>query len=432
MVNLYRGVVAVLILFFCGSAFAGPGDVPVILISIDTARADHFSCYGYSRDTTPFLEEWCRDAVLFENAFTEETWTLPAHATMFTGLRPDRHGVNAGMNLADSFETLAERLRSNGYSTAALTGSSLWFYRWRNLCQGFDEYDIPERYRDVFQTAERAHTWLNAHRDPRTFLFFHIMDLHTRSEGMGVKWLYQPAREADLHFSAELQTPKHFDFDKKDRAIPESVRTFVSARYDDCVRSVDSALRDFIGRLRREGRYENSLIIVTADHGEELGERGRFGHWTVHDECARIPLMVKFPQGRFAGQRYAGVVQLADLFPTVCEVAGMNSSEGLDGVSLVRFLEGGASPRTFAHIQHHTQHAVRGLGWKYIDGEGDERREAYGLAEDPKEQKNRVREVPDALVSESKGWFRVRAEAIPAIPDVAPRELLDGFGYLGK
>lgn len=425
-------------LFLSAFAAAAPQDVPVILISIDTARADHFSCYGYSRATTPFLEEWSRDAVVFDNAFTEATWTLPAHATLFTGLRPDRHGVNAGTNLAESFETLAERLKESGYATAALTGSSLWFYRWRNLCQGFDDYDIPKRYRDVFHTADLANTWLDIHPGPRAFLFFHIMDLHSRSEAMGAKWLYQPASDIWRHFSEELNAPKPFDFDKMRRTpVPDEVRTFVTARYDDCIRSVDSALRDLVGRLKREGRYDNALIIVASDHGEELGERGRFGHWTVYDECARIPMLVKFPQCRFAGQRYVGVVQLADVYPTVCETVGLPVPEKLDGVGLARFVEGRTPPRTFAHIQHDAQTAVRGLGWKYIAGGEKTQPEAYDLAEDPGEQHNRVSQVSsvlEPLIAEHKAWYTAptHSPSAPPVLDAEQRELMDGLGYLNK
>jgi arylsulfatase A-like enzyme len=394
----------------------------VILISLDTTRADHLSVYGYARDTTPRLKEWAREAVVFENAFTEETWTLPAHATMFTGLHPNRHGVTMGVHLAESFTTLAETTRAQGYLTAAFTGSSLWFYDWRKLCQGFDYYQIPRELRSVEETKELVETWLGQHPRNPAFLFFHLMDMHSRPMSMGFDVPYGPRDPDARHFANSLgPAPKlwykkkgkrfqagHFlmAYNKGGLDVDPATHRYITALYDDSIRRSDAALGDFFAGLRKAGRYMNALIIVTADHGEDLNDHGRYDHWATYEECARIPMLIKFPQGRFAGRRYTGLVQLADLYPTICEVTGANAPEGLDGISLLRFLEGDAPPREFVPIQRNKQQAIRTASWKYIHDTDGKQDEAYDLSNDPTEKHNRLQEAPTALTDAHAAFFQ--------------------------
>ncbi len=360
---------------------------PVILISCDTARADHFSCYGYFRDTSPRLKRWREEAVLFENAIAEETWTLPSHATMLTGLHPNKHRADAHTNLSLSVRTITECLAESGYLTAGFTGSDLWFYEWRGLAQGFDCYAIPliEHVRDIFTTEERVNDWLAARRQTNFFLFFHNMDIHSKPSVLGYTLPYGPDREEYLRFSARLPYRPSYAGEANGQLVtaneylragakgafditPEE-HEYAVALYDDAIRSVDHALGSLFRTLKTMGAYDKALIIVTADHGEDLGDHGGYGHWTTYEECARVPLLIKFPEGRFGGTRFEGQVQLADLYPTICEVAGLPIPEGLDGRSLLAMLEGREAPHEFAYSQRLRQRAVRTNAWKYIEDE---------------------------------------------------------------
>ncbi len=403
-----------------------PERPPIVLISCDTLRADHLSCYGYERLTTPYLDAFAQECVLFENAIAEETWTLPSHATMLTGLHPKRHRATVNANLAETVETLAERLRGAGYLTAAVTGSSLWFYPWRGLAQGFDYYNTPKDLRDVFAGLEKAEAWLDDHAGPPFFLFFHNMDMHTRPMVLGYKRPYGPSQPEFLHFSRQLgQEPKlwyerdgkrysagHFllGFNERKADIPPKTHSYLRALYDDAIRMVDVGLHRLIEKLKAMGHYDDAIIVVTADHGEDLGDHGRYGHWSTYEECAHVPLLLKLPHGRFAGTRVTDQVQLADLFPTLCEAAGLSPPEGLDGSSLLPVIAGQRPGRRYTHIQRCGQKAVRTAGRKYIRDADRGREELYALDNDPGEIRNVVTERPvgvKELVAEYERFYSV-------------------------
>lgn len=392
-----------------------PSRIPVILISCDTTRADHFSCYGYRRETTPYLDAWLDEAVLFENAVTEETWTLPAHTTMMTGVHPNRHGATGNTNLAESIPTLAEILREAGYRTGAFMSSRGWFLPWRGLGRGFDVYDIPspqEGVRDVFTTSQRVTTWLEEQDTAATFLFFHNMDMHSRGSSGSFTLPYGPMSRSYLHFSKEMgDRPKLFmegrppaygqDFldlvTRKQVILSSYQQEYLRALYDDSIRSVDIAIHDLFERLKADGLYDNALIIVTADHGETLHDRGKYGHGTVFEECAHIPMLIRFPKGRFGGTRYTELVQLSDLLPTILEVLGLPVEDSLDGKSLVGMLEGRTSPRTWAYTQRFYDQSVRNLEWKLQRDMIDNSYRLFHLTSDPGELYDGFAEAPPVL-----------------------------------
>jgi arylsulfatase A-like enzyme len=330
--------------------------VPVVLISCDTMRADHLSCYGYSRPTSPNLDALAADAVLFENAFTSEVWTPTSHMTMFTGLFPKRHGLTRNINAPESVTMLAETMRGAGYATAGFTGHAWWFLPSRGFGRGFDTYDIPPSYRNVFETHALAYDWLEEHRFETPFLFVHNYDVHSRLDG---DLPYDAQDDRFRRFSTALGAPPSFGRD----AQPAKVATeflaaanagdltpsareieYMNALYDDCVLKVDHGVGELLDCLRDLGLYDRALIMVVSDHGESLGEHGRYIHGDVYDYDMRVVMLVKFPGQRFAGQRASGLVQLADLFPTVLEVIGQTPPEGLDGRSLLAVLEGREPP----------------------------------------------------------------------------------------
>ena len=384
---------------------------PVILISCDTLRADHLSCYGYGRETSPRIDALAQDGVLFEQAIVEEAWTLPCHMTMLTGLHPNRHRTSRNANLSETIPTIADALTGEGYRAAGYTGLAVWLYDWRGFGNGFDLYEVPASVRDVFAVHASADAWLDHHGHGDFFLFLHNYDIHARPAMPGVETPYGPADDRFLHFSLETAADapsmvyeangqrlvaNDFLEAMHDGLVENSpeLHAHLVALYDDAIRSVDAAIGDLVDRLKDAGLYDDALIIVTSDHGEELGERGYYRHRTVYEECARVPLVVKFPRGQFAGERYAHLVQMADLFPTIAEVTGAAAPDDLDGTSLVAFLEGRNEPRELAYAQRAQYRAVRSDAHKFIGFIDETEPEFYDLASDPGERHDLFAQAP--------------------------------------
>jgi len=398
---------------------------PIILISCDTLRADRLSCSGYGRSTTPHLDALAKEAVLFENVYTPEPWTLSAHMTMLTGLHPKNHGVNGNANLADSVPTLASLLTEGGYATAGFTGHRWWLLPWRGFARGFDAYDVSADFRNAFQTIAIAEDWVRERRSP-FFLFLHNYDIHSRSSGDPAH-LYDPPDPQYRFFSKDIrptpdyqrpgmQTPQFTSFLAANNdgllTITPEEREHLAACYDDCVRYVDDALGDLFNWLREQDLYDRALIIVTADHGEALGEHGAYMHHDVYNESCQIPLLIKFPGGKFGGRRVKGLLELADVTPTVLEVAGIARPASLDGHSLCPLLVGAREPVSETYIQRLSFTSVRTLEATYIENFRTGKRELYNLREDPAEAHNAIDSAPavaDSLKSRLDHFFEPSA-----------------------
>lgn len=385
---------------------------PVVLISCDTMRSDHLSCYGYARETTPHLDAFAKESVLFENAITPETWTLTAHMSMLTGLYPTRHGVNASTNLAEAVQTLPEALAGAGYMTGGFTGYRIWMLPGRGLAHGFDVYSTPELVRDVFETKAQVESWLDTKKGQPVFLFFHNYDLHSKygeSQCKGCDLPYYPPNDSFLHFSKDIPEPETLRAPKRPRATellfaareeretisPEELE-FMIAMYDDAIRGVDAAVAETFAKLKDLGIYDDALIVVTSDHGEHFGEHGEYLHEHLYEGSARVPLLIKFPHGEHAGKRVTDMVQLIDLMPTILDVAGLPVPL-CDGRSLVPVIKGERAPAPWAFIRRLRYVAVRNMEWKYIRNIGTGERALYHIAVDPAETVDVLAEAPPIL-----------------------------------
>jgi len=416
-------------------------DVPVILISLDTLRADRLSSYGYTRETTPNLDRFAReDAVLFEQAVTPETWTLPSHMSMFTGLYPQHHAVTRDKPLAQEIRTLPELLKSAGYETAGFTGHTWWMQPERGFGRGMDHYDnAPEMLRHIADTQERLHAWLDQRSSHMPFIFFHAYDLHYKIRENGYDLPYEPGRGAPLTFAQPYLDQGAFQEGEKAnlkasellKAAREGRITFdqnekdaLQALYDDTLHMVDAAIGQFLERLKEKELYDNALIIVTSDHGEGLGERGYYDHEDVWEEEARIPLLVKFPGNAHAGKRVAHQVQLVDLFPTVAEVLGLPLPEKMDGKSLLKSLE--AQVHAHAYIRNGARSlAVRTPKWKlHWRPQGQNEYLLFNLEDDPGELNSQLLDAPipaKQLREEAHRFFSL-AQAGWHLEVLAPRD----------
>ena len=311
----------------------------VLLVSIDTLRADRLGCYGYARDTSPALDRFARErAVRFANAIAESPWTLPSHITLLSGLHPLRHGVRLPAQApSHEFELLAETLARAGRYTFAITDGG-WLTERRGFDRGFESFHALDQ--DFEETVERALEYVR-HRTTKGpwFAFLHTYDVHCP---------YDPPEPYAGMFRSEASEPIEVagrcgnpDFNALELTAGQT--SFLSDRYDDDIRRTDDALGKLLAGLDELDLWSSTIVIVTSDHGEEFGERGRIGHeQTLQREVLHIPLLVAAPG--IGARTVETAVGLADVVPTVLELAGLAPARELDGRSLVPLLRGGAGP----------------------------------------------------------------------------------------
>lgn len=317
----------------------------VVMISLDTLRADRLQCYGYDKATSPFLEEFARECVVFDEAIAPAGWTTPSHASVFTGLHPSAHGagqwgVDEGYGrpmsgLPQAAPTLAEAFRRHGYLTAGYTegvavASELGFD------QGFDLYNNGRRQEDsiayVKETFGHAAAWLDSRRRMPFFLFVHTYEIHDP---------YRPPREFAEAFTQGMR--RHSVYYPSDDATDE-LKAWFSANYDAEIACTDAALAEFVARLRAMDVLENTLLVIFSDHGEEFWEHGSRGHLQhLYEEIVHVPLMIRLPGGDPPAMRVRGQVCLTDLFTTVLELAGVPVEAPPDSYSLLPLIRGESS-----------------------------------------------------------------------------------------
>ena len=333
----------------------------IFLISADNLGAGHLELYGYPRRTAPAVAEFRRDCVLFRWAFANSPWTLPSHMSLFTSLHEGEHNVMFRLQneeaaaggaepvvqafpLALEKEFLVERLSRSfitcGFSGGINVAAPFGFYR------GFDLYEeSPNDHRNPNSAArlfKRAEEHLLQSRFPAAFYFLHTYQVHLP---------YRPPPDL-LERIGRHGAPRSFDFEKDLGGITgifgradERRRGDAAALYDAEIMELDRRFGEFISFLKGNGLYERSMIILLADHGEEFLEHGSWAHGTdLFNSQIRVPLLVKFPDGRYAGHSFAGEVSLVDVLPTVLEYFGVPAAPATSGRSLLGELRSG-SPR---------------------------------------------------------------------------------------
>jgi arylsulfatase A-like enzyme/Flp pilus assembly protein TadD len=390
-------------------------DGPIVLISIDTLRADRLPAYGYARAKTPELDELASDGVLFEQAYSHSPQTLPSHTSILTGRLPFEHGVrdNIGFSARKDERFLQHTLGERGFATAGFV-SAFVLRAETGIGAGFDTFDdelraaspdapLGQVQRPGAETAEAASRWLDAQGSGRCFLFVHIYEPHTPYS--------PPAR-----FAA---------------ANP----------YDGEVQYSDEIVGQLIGSLRRKGLYDSATIVLLSDHGEGLGDHGEDEHGIfLYRETIRVPLIVKLPGSRSAGTRVSTPVQLIDVAPTILDLVGAPPTRGLRGRSLRAVLDG-SGPLPPASIYSEALTPRYHFGWSELYALTDERYrliraprdELYDLAQDPGERQSiadgrpqvraAMRQALDSLIA------NVQVEAPSAVSD-ADRQKLAALGYI--
>lgn len=323
----------------------------MVLLSIDTARADHTSLYGYERDTTPFLVELAEDGVVFEEAYSPTSWTLTAHATMLSGLQPDEHGiVEDELAFSPEIPLLAEVLSEQGVATAGFYYPS-WVHPRFGMDRGFDLF---VKHRDAAHARENLTAWMDAGGgEGPTFVFIHLFDVHSAEFRPNQPLLYAPPPEYRALFDPEAEQ----QFEERDpQAIWNNIKQPTArqvealvALYDGGMRYVDDWVRWLHGEFGQRGMGDRLTWLITSDHGEALGDRMIFSdHGNMRPEGLHVPLLVR-PAGGVAPRRTSALASLADMAPTVAGLFGITGPEDGrgalgTGLDLLRFERGPDEP----------------------------------------------------------------------------------------
>ena len=325
----------------------------VILVSIDTLRRDHVSLYGYPRLTTPGLSNFADDGVVFDDAVSTSSWTLPAHASLLTSLNPSFHGaVDLHQGLSSSLMGLPKLLQERGFFTQAIV-THLYLSEQYGFGAGFDRHTfLPETRAQ--QVTDRALAFLTSKGDEDFFLFLHYYDPH---------WHYDPPSPYDRSFDPTYEgttTGVWWDFKEEtaESIDPRDLHHIV-ALYDGEILYTDRHLARLFREMKRLRIYDKAMIIVTSDHGEEFLEHGGWEHQkTLYEEQIRVPLVVKLSQSRHRRQQVREQVSLIDIAPTVLADLGLPSPSTFQGRNLLPLLEGGESAS--GTVWSETEHTLDG------------------------------------------------------------------------
>lgn len=468
----------------------------ILLLVMDSVRAANLSCYGYQRPTTPNIDALAAQSTLFEQAISVGCWTLPVHASLFTGLYPLNHGVTVSKDaLPENFPTLARRLKDLGYQTACFSNNA-YISDATGLTQGFEVVEdiwrminprgiertkgsklikklerwgpvatpavrairLLRRARAILKaqrsrkdsgaqiTNEKILAWLSQQRrqDSPFFVFVNYMECHER---------YNPPYPYNRKFM-----PTRFSAWRVAQVSPNKDEVLTSpaqrraddleimrALYDGALNYLDDKIGELVRFIEAQGLLDDTVIVVTSDHGDSLGEHNQLGHrLTLYEQLVHVPLIIRYP-ARFApGTRVSHQVQLADLFPTFLELAGADTAEtAANGFhSLLAPPKAAERPFTVAEntapksLDNVLARMIRTDRYKYI-WKSNQQHELYDLTRDPEETSNLVATEPDvarSMIEQLEAWERAlqdkRIETREADYDEATLQRLRGLGYI--
>ncbi len=389
---------------------SGPAFGPIVLVSVEALRADHLPVYGYTHVPTPALDALAADGVVFDRAYTHVPLTLPSHVSLLSGRLPFETGVrdDVGFPLPADLPLLPQLLHKRGFKTGGVVSSYL-LRRETGLGQAFaffdDELDAESGQppsatdRDGARSVEVARHWMDSFSTARFFLFLQL------------------------------------DEPRATRVAPRRYRQYSS--YDGKVAYADELVGRLVQHLKDRGLYDDAVIVVTADHGEGLGDHGEQEHGLLlHEEVLRVPLIVKLPRNISGGQHATSLVQQVDLVPTILDLVGAPKASGGRGRSLRRVLD---SPDVDLGNRQIYSESLAGhlrFGWAGLASVTDDghrfvrapRSELYDLRQDPREQHNLAERQPDVVtkLSATLDHFTVgREPPTPAgIPEPERQRLL--------
>ena len=444
----------------------------VLLVVLDTTRRDRLGLYGYDRETTPALDALAADGIIYERAISAGSWTLPSHASIFTGLYPRDHGTTVEhWRLLPEFDTLAEQLRRDGFETVGVC-SNPWVSANTGLQQGFDRFeevwrDRKEDNRDLHGAAlvtERLLGWL----DQRTaaerpfFAFVNYLEPHSPyqpPEPYRSRFLPEDADRAVVADVMDWETPREFGYilGLPGYEISAEASRILSALYDAEVAYQDLRFGQLIEGLRERGVLDDTIIVVVADHGEQLGEHGMLDHkMSLYAENVHVPLIVRYPKALPRGVRIEAQVQSNDIYATILDLVESDQPRA-EGLQSLPFADGEGVGRPYAFVDmapptafmtmmikewpnsdivrfDRTIRSVRGPRFELFWGSDGERR-LYDLESDPSESTDVKAEhaaIQRSLESLLDKFYEgsLSSDRNPVELDEEHREALKSLGYV--
>jgi arylsulfatase A-like enzyme/Flp pilus assembly protein TadD len=425
----------------------------VLLVTLDTTRADRIGAYDYPEAATPHLDALANEGVLFEDTITPTAFTLPSHSSILTGLYPTYHGVrlNGGSALADVHTTLAERLADSGYRCGAFVGAFVLDGRW-GLEQGFEHYDddfeiagdqslnLSGVQRPANEVVDAALSWLSREDQRPFFSWVHFYDPHTP---------YEPPEPYRSRFSrakaSDLNVGKNASADTQAGRLREWLEE-QNALYDGEIAFADSQIGRLLEWLDDQGLADDTVVVVVGDHGEALGSHGETEHgYYVYDYAVRVPFVIKVPEGDLRGVRVQQQVRTIDILPTVLDLVGVEGPATVHGESLLPLI---ADPDRKSPSYAYSESMAPSLqyGWsplyslrtsdfKFIEAP---RSELYDLNKDPGESINVISSFPDVADTLRSELTRILEESAAGAPEIQQANLdeqtlsmLAALGYVG-
>ena len=399
----------------------------IVLITLDTTRADHLPCHGYPDVKTPHLDSLARKGILFEQCTASSPLTLPSHASMMTGLYPTYHGVRVNGNTALSGEhlTLAELFVQQGYQCGAFIGAFVLDGRW-GLKQGFHHYDDQfdlKKYKQLDlalvqrpgnEVVDAALSWLKEQKENPFFAWIHLYDPHT------------PYEPPEPYFS-EYNTGR-------------------SGLYDGEIAFTDEQVGRCVSWMKENGLYKNTIIAIMGDHGEGLGSHGELAHgYYIYDYAIQVPFLIVTPFEKFQNIRIPSQVRTIDIYPTLLEMVGIGVPEENQGESLLDIIfHPNKNKNSYAYSESFSPnihygwsplYSLRNSQYKYIDAP---RAELYNLSEDPEELNNVKDEIPRIAQKFKESLDKVIEQTSSQAPTLEAANLdqetlqrLAALGYIG-
>lgn len=388
-----------------GALHAEPKQPDIVMILIDSLRADHLGCYGYSRDTSPVIDAFAKRSVRFNEVIASGAWTQPSIMTLFTSVSPDTHlRVHPSKPHAENVITLAQALQKAGYQTVAVTANGMTQRKF-GYARGFEHYDDYTTRLAVEAAGDNspktsttriinrmAEEWLENKRDPERpiFLFLLYMDVH---------WDYFPPPPYNSMFTDDPIPPPRGIWSYSKKNVQPEVQNRIVAAYDGEIRFTDTLLDDLLKQIESSARGDNTVIAFCSDHGEAFWEHGVLAHGNnLYDEELRVPLIIRPPviadATKPSGAVVNGQVGLIDVAPTLLDLAGVGIPPEWQGRSLRPYLAGGEMPGHPLILDTRYDGLIRGVRtsqFKLVARHPfDAPQEVYDLKADPGEKNNLV------------------------------------------
>ena len=452
---------------------SGKNEVPIIIYLVDTLRADRLGIYGYSGRTSPVLDKLAADSALFEQAYAPAPWTLPSVAALTTSTFACEHGLEERKKLSPGLMTWAERLKTAGYYTGSVY-HNVWVGPRAGLDRGYDSASFRLQERDALRSD--VSDLLQKSGDSPYFLYLHTMEPHDLHETpypfisrFGHVGLAQRSRYKDLmtHYSAlrqadwmaqqPLGTTDNANRQLRTAKALENMKASIDQLYDASVLWADTNLGQIVADLQQSGRWDDAIFIFLSDHGEELSDRGNWLHGhSVYEELVRVPLLIHFPDGEFAGQRITTPVSLVDIMPTIFDYLGRTElCSDCRGTSIMPLLRSSsaeiarAAELTIASLRMNRIYyyrpgkenrgdvnvVMRQEQWKGIWNDDLQTLELYDLSQDTGEQMELSDNYPELsawFADNARRWLsdcRQKESADVWEMDDETREQLEALGY---